>query len=113
LLSADGGGIALEAAGLLSVANRLLRVRWREELALAWRVRVMRTSNFRRDPAIFDKTKIRIGPELATHLSEPCIRLPWRHGLSCLSPRPLVGFGLRRGLRERLGGRRRFKLRQR
>jgi hypothetical protein len=36
---------ALEAAGLLGVANRLIRVRWRDELALAWRVKVMRTSN--------------------------------------------------------------------
>jgi hypothetical protein len=36
---------ALEAVGLLGVANRLVRVRWRDELALAWRVRVMRTSN--------------------------------------------------------------------
>src|SRR6476469_4001185 len=36
---------ALERAGLLGVANRLVRVRWRDELALAWRVRVMRTSN--------------------------------------------------------------------
>jgi hypothetical protein len=36
---------ALEATGLLGVANRLIRVRWRDELALAGRVRVMRTSN--------------------------------------------------------------------
>jgi hypothetical protein len=36
---------ALEAAGLLGVANRLVRVRWKDALALAWRVRVMRTSN--------------------------------------------------------------------
>jgi hypothetical protein len=36
---------ALEAAGLLSVANRLVRVKWRDELALVWRTRVMRTSN--------------------------------------------------------------------
>jgi hypothetical protein len=36
---------SLEAAGLLSVANRLVRVRWKDALALAWRVRVMRTSN--------------------------------------------------------------------
>ena len=48
MLSADGGGIplaALEAAGLLGVANRLVRVRWKDEEALAWRTRVMRTSN--------------------------------------------------------------------
>ena len=36
---------ALEAAGLLGVANRLLRVRWKDEAAFAWRIRVMRTSN--------------------------------------------------------------------
>jgi hypothetical protein len=36
---------ALEAAGLLGVANRLVRVRWKDELARAWRERVMRTSN--------------------------------------------------------------------
>jgi hypothetical protein len=45
--------VALEAAGLLAVANRLLRVRWKDEFALAWRVRVMRTSNcytFQRSP---------------------------------------------------------------
>jgi hypothetical protein len=36
---------ALEEAGLLSVCNRLVRVRWKDEAALAWRVRVMRTSN--------------------------------------------------------------------
>ena len=36
---------ALEAAGLLSVANRLLRVRWKDELARVTRTRVMRTSN--------------------------------------------------------------------
>jgi hypothetical protein len=29
----------LEACGLLTVCNCLLRVRWRDELALAWRVR--------------------------------------------------------------------------
>jgi hypothetical protein len=36
---------ALEAAGLLSVANRLVRVKWRDELAPVWRTRVIRTSN--------------------------------------------------------------------
>ena len=36
---------ALEQCGLLSVCNRLVRVRWKDEAALAWRVRVMRTSN--------------------------------------------------------------------
>jgi hypothetical protein len=36
---------ALEAAGLLGVCNRLVRVRWRDELALVTRTRVMRTSN--------------------------------------------------------------------
>ena len=36
---------ALEAAGLLSVVNRLVRVKWRDELALVWRTQVMRTSN--------------------------------------------------------------------
>jgi len=36
---------SLEAAGLLGVSNRLVRVRWKDELALAWRVRIMRTSN--------------------------------------------------------------------
>jgi hypothetical protein len=36
---------ALEATGLLRVANRLVRVKWRDELALVWRTRVMRTSN--------------------------------------------------------------------
>jgi hypothetical protein len=36
---------ALEESGLLTVLNRLVRVRWKDEAALAWRVRVMRTSN--------------------------------------------------------------------
>ncbi len=36
---------ALEAAGLLSVCNRLLRVRWKDEAALAMQTRVVRTSN--------------------------------------------------------------------
>jgi DNA-binding transcriptional MocR family regulator len=36
---------SLEAAGLLSVANRLLRVRWRDTLAMAVRTRILRTSN--------------------------------------------------------------------
>jgi hypothetical protein len=36
---------ALEECGLLTVCNRLVRVRWRDELACVWRVRVMRTSN--------------------------------------------------------------------
>ena len=36
---------ALEECGLLTVANRLVRVKWKDELARAWRVRVMRTSN--------------------------------------------------------------------
>jgi len=36
---------ALEECGLLSVCNRLLRVRWKDEAALAMRVRVLRTSN--------------------------------------------------------------------
>jgi hypothetical protein len=36
---------ALEATGLLTVCNRLLRVRWKDEEALAMRVRVVRTSN--------------------------------------------------------------------
>jgi hypothetical protein len=36
---------ALEECGLLSVFNRLVKVRWKDELSLAWRVRVMRTSN--------------------------------------------------------------------
>ena len=36
---------ALERAGLLTVCNRLLRVRWRDERALTSRTRVVRTSN--------------------------------------------------------------------
>jgi hypothetical protein len=36
---------ALERCGLLTVWNRLVRVKWRDPLALATRVRVMRTSN--------------------------------------------------------------------
>jgi hypothetical protein len=36
---------ALEQAGLLQVCNRLLRVRWKDEMALATRTRVLRTSN--------------------------------------------------------------------
>jgi Helix-turn-helix domain len=36
---------ALEASGLLTVLNRLVRVRWKDEAALAVRTRVMRTSN--------------------------------------------------------------------
>ena len=36
---------ALEESGLLTVLNRLVRVRWKDEAALAWRIRVMRTSN--------------------------------------------------------------------
>ena len=35
----------LEECGLLTVCNRLVRVRWKDEAALATRVRVMRTSN--------------------------------------------------------------------
>jgi hypothetical protein len=41
---------SLDAAGLLSVANRLLRVRWKDELALAWRVRVMGRRTATRSP---------------------------------------------------------------
>jgi hypothetical protein len=36
---------ALEESGLLTVCNRLIRVRWKDELSLAWRTRIMRTSN--------------------------------------------------------------------
>jgi hypothetical protein len=36
---------ALEQCGLLSVCNRLVRVKWKDELACAWRLRVVRTSN--------------------------------------------------------------------
>jgi Helix-turn-helix domain len=36
---------ALEESGLLTVLNRLVRVRWKDEAALAWRIRVMRSSN--------------------------------------------------------------------
>jgi Helix-turn-helix domain len=36
---------ALEECGLLTVCNRLVRVRWKDELSLAWRTRVCRTSN--------------------------------------------------------------------
>ena len=36
---------ALEESGLLTVCNRLVRVRWKDELSLAWRTRVCRTSN--------------------------------------------------------------------
>ncbi len=36
---------ALEECGLLTVCNRLVRVRWKDEEALAMRTRVMRTSN--------------------------------------------------------------------
>jgi hypothetical protein len=36
---------ALEESGLLRVSNRLLRVRWKDEEALAVRTRVLRTSN--------------------------------------------------------------------
>jgi hypothetical protein len=36
---------ALEESGLMTVWNRLVRVRWKDEAALAWRIRVMRTSN--------------------------------------------------------------------
>jgi helix-turn-helix protein len=42
---------ALEAAGLLSVANRLLRVRWKDVAAMATRTRVLRTSNCYSFPA--------------------------------------------------------------
>jgi Helix-turn-helix domain len=42
---------ALEAAGLLGVCNRLVRVRWKDELAMATRTRVMRTSNCYAFPA--------------------------------------------------------------
>jgi hypothetical protein len=45
MLSRHRGCCALEEAGLLTVCNRLLRVRWKDEAALASRVRVMRTSN--------------------------------------------------------------------
>ena len=36
---------AIEESGLMTVYNRLVRVRWRDEISLAWRVRVVRTSN--------------------------------------------------------------------
>ena len=36
---------ALEECGLLTVWNRLLRVRWKDPAALATRIRVLRTSN--------------------------------------------------------------------
>ena len=36
---------ALEAAGLLDACNRLVRVRWRDPLAMVTRTRVLRTSN--------------------------------------------------------------------
>jgi hypothetical protein len=36
---------ALEQCGLLTVWNRLVRVRWKDQAALVWRDRVMRTSN--------------------------------------------------------------------
>jgi hypothetical protein len=36
---------ALEESGLLTVCNRLVRVRWKDELSLAWRTQVCRTSN--------------------------------------------------------------------
>lgn len=36
---------ALEESGLLTVLNRLVRVRWKDEASFAWRVRVMRSSN--------------------------------------------------------------------
>ena len=36
---------ALEESGLLTVLNRLVRVRWRDEVSLSHRTRVMRTSN--------------------------------------------------------------------
>jgi hypothetical protein len=54
---------ALEESGLLTVLNRLVRVRWKDGAALAWRVRVMRTSNcytFPSDarPARFSESKL-------------------------------------------------------
>lgn len=42
---------ALEATGLLTVCNRLLRVRWKDEDLLAMRTRVLRTSNCYAFPA--------------------------------------------------------------
>jgi Helix-turn-helix domain len=36
---------ALEESGLLTVLNRLVRVRWKDELSRAWRTRICRTSN--------------------------------------------------------------------
>jgi Helix-turn-helix domain len=42
---------ALEECGLVTVWNRLVRVRWRDPLALATRERVMRTSNCYAFPA--------------------------------------------------------------
>jgi hypothetical protein len=36
---------ALEESGLLTVCNRLVRVRWKDELSRAWRTRICRTSN--------------------------------------------------------------------
>jgi hypothetical protein len=36
---------ALEESGLLTICNRLVRVRWKDELSLAWRTRICRTSN--------------------------------------------------------------------
>jgi hypothetical protein len=48
---------ALEAAGLLSVANRLLRVRWKDVDAMATRTRVLRTSNSYSFPAPAESSK--------------------------------------------------------
>lgn len=55
---------ALEAVGLLTWVNRLIRVRVHDELAVSWRWRVLRTSNAYalRDPAP-SKSKFQTGTE--------------------------------------------------
>jgi Helix-turn-helix domain len=67
---------ALEECGLMTVWNRLLRVRWKDPAALATRVRVLRTSNCyvfpsetRRDSVKPSEAKLQSGT--GTQVSNP------------------------------------------
>ena len=88
----------LEEAGLLRVCNRLLRVRWKDERALATRTRVMRTSNCYVFPStIGDSSPPRSRP------TEPSkSKLPTGTGNQFSNPGLLAALDrLKRGLRGR------------
>jgi hypothetical protein len=82
---------SLEAAGLLGVSNRLVRVRWKDELARAWRVRVMRTSNCYSFPSSRPCSESKLQGGTGTQVSN----LPLSDALDRLKE------GLRRGANEK------------